>query len=983
MKNGITGGGERTSARARMTKHLLRGAAILSVGIAVAMAASNCGSDRPPAAGDSNFGNSTVAVGPCTNEGETRECHAVVARRENYVSCFNGQQTCQNGMWSPCMGTAGGGGSISTRAVRPTTDPSADQGMPLLSYGSSSPDAGSCQVDPCNPYCNGFDEVPPAPIGPAPGCIVGGDGGVDAGPADAGGDAGCTTTVSGVVFDPAAALPLPNVYVYQPTGALVPLPDNGATPQCDTCASLLSPNNGTVYSAVDGSFTLPVDVSGGTTNIRLVVQTGRWRREITIPSVTACGNTALANGTVRLPRNRTEGNIPKIAIGMANQESLECLLVKMGVSTSEFAPYQTATDPNRIQLFRNNGNITTTPAAPAMLANLVGNAARLNSYSAVIFPCGAGGDVTLSGTTAAQRANVSAYANAGGKVFINHVPGDAFIKDQLAATGWPATATIANAAANEPCGSPPCVAKTKLLTGVNGPDQLTAWMSLPSVGGTVTYGTPFYRVNYAKNMVTAVNATTSIEWARGLTTNNWTATPGGNYTMVYSFETPPTAANKCGRVVYSDMHLAPARGTQGMPFPAACSSAPLSEDEKAFEYLLFALTACAVGTPPVTPPPISPPPAPITVNNTYVAACPPGYVGKWNTLGYNVSTPLGTEIKVALQTSADGGTGTWTPTTGSPAGVPIADIPLDHPGGNDAGAPSCTATGPSPCGNNCASALGQPMTSACPATCDCPIDIMTPLGANASQPFLSINATLSPSAGNCLGVISPGLRTSSTGTNSGCSGGGDIGIGACTTNADCQQDFRCQAGTCKWNVPDNYIDPNCKDAMGNPGVDLTIGAPCGNGANYMIPICNRGGGVVPAGTVIQLENDGNGGHGAWNCSTTNPPTVSGGAVNCSYTLPAPLNGGACTNIDTSKPAPNGGQCSILLTGQRDIYINYLKGVTECGTGFTGTGPGCMNNSTHTKSTGSGCPVTCGAAATPPQVPSMSTWTVTFSCEPNE
>jgi hypothetical protein len=945
----------------------------------VALAASNCGSDRPPAAGD-GVTPSTVAFGPCPVEGEVRECHAIVAQRENYVDCFNGQQTCTGGLWSPCMGNAGSGGALSTRAVR------SSGGMNVLALGPSSPDAGSCQADPCNPYCNGFDEVPASPLGPAPGCIVGGgDGGVDGGAADAGGDAGCTTTITGTVYDPAGALPLPNVYVYQPSGALTPLTDNGATPQCDTCESIMSPNYGVVYSAVDGTFTLPVNISGGTSNIRVVVQSGRWRREFTVPSVTACGNTALPAGTARLPRNRAEGDIPKMAIARANQESLECLLVKMGVSTSEFAPYQATPPAARIHLFRNNSGITTTPAAPAMLANLVGNAATLNSYTAVFMPCGAGSDVTLGGTTGAQRANVASYADQGGHVFINHIPGGAFIEQQLAATGWPGTTTSSVApAANDPCGSPPCVAKTKLLTGTNGPNQLAAWMALPTVGGTLTYGSPYYKVDYAKNMIRAVNATTAIEWARGLTTNNWAATPAGDYTMVYSFETPVNAATKCGRVIYNDMHVSPSRGTQGMAFPAACSSAPLTEDEKAFEYMIFALTACAVGTPPVPPPPsISPPPQPVTITNTYVANCPVGYRGKWNTLGYRVSTPVGTEIKLALQTSLDGGPGTYTPAAGTPPGTMIADIPLDHPGGNAAGNPSCTMTGPSPCGSNCASAIGQPMTSVCPASCNCPIDIMTPLGARASDPFLALNATFIPSNGTCLAVLSPGLQTTSNGTNSTCSGGADVGIGACTTNADCQQDFHCQAGSCVWNAPSNYIDPNCKDGSGNPGVDLTIGVPCGNGANYMIPICNRGGRAVPAGTVIQLENDGNGGHGAWNCVTDNPPTVSGGSASCSYTLPGPLNPGSCINIDTSKPAPNGAQCAVLEVGQRNIYINYLKGITECGAGFSGTGAGCMNNSTQTKTTGAGCPAVCGPPATLPGVPTMSSWNVTFSCVPAE
>ena len=961
----------------------------------------HCGSDRPPPSdGNGSWSNNHPVGGPCAVEGETTDCHAVVGQRAGFVDCFDGQQVCTNGQWGPCMGSAGGGGSVSTHAFSGGDltggDPSSAGGFHIESYSSpGAADAGPpCSVDPCNPYCWGFNENPPAPIAPT-GCVV------TVGGADAG--AACVTTVSGTVYDPAGALPLPNILVFQPKGGLTPFTDNGASAQCDSCASLNTPAWNTVASAVDGTFTLPIDTSGGTTNVKVVFQSGRWRRQITIPSVTACANTPIAAGNARLPRNRSEGDIPKMAIAMGSTESIECLLVKMGVSSSEIAPYQTPTDANRVQLFQNNSAITTTPAAPAILTNLVNTPARLAEYSAILFACGAGGDVTSSpGTTAAERANVQSYTDQGGRLFIDHVPGGAFINQQLAATGWPATATFNAVSANDPCGSPPCVAKGKLLTTTTAASQLESWMSLPAVGGTATYGSPFLKVDYAKNMVTAVNAATALEWTRGESANNWSGDPNGNYTLSYSFDTPVSASVKCGRVIYNDMHVSPSRGAQGSAFPSACSAAPLTEDEKALEYMIFALTACTVGTPPI-PPSVGPPPGPTNYSNTYgFSACPSGFKAQWDTFGYKASTPAGTEIKFSAQTGPDGGAGPWAPTTGSPPGIALADVPLDHPGGDTSGAPSCTVTGPSPCGNNCASTIGAPMSSACPATCSCPIDLFKTLSASpgsiatAQQPELQINALLTPSAGSCAGALSPGLLTVGNNGVTTCPGAKDIEGSTCTAATQytaCDQDYHCDLTTgsptyqhCIWNNGSSpWIDPSCV-VNGKLGFDLTIEPGCtsDSGSTYNIPVCNRGGATIPAGQTINVT--------VTNYSSSCAKACAGpGNADCTYKLPSPLGPGQCIDIPPSASCNvgTGDRCLQVNPGNTVVDVNGNKecnggapgGSAAAWTTANGTGAGCNNNDTYVKGTPT-C-MFCGAPLQPPASPSLSSWTVTYSCVPSE
>jgi hypothetical protein len=140
---------------------------------------------------------------------------------------------------------------------------------------------------------------------------------------------GGTTSISGTVYAPNGVDPLPNVLVFIPNAAVaaftpgIECPVPGAAPSG-------TPLVGSA-TAADGTFKL-VNVPVGT-DIPLVIQAGRWRRQLTVSTTTACTDTAFS---ARMPRNKTEGDIPLIAVATGAADSVECVLRKVGVDDTEF-----------------------------------------------------------------------------------------------------------------------------------------------------------------------------------------------------------------------------------------------------------------------------------------------------------------------------------------------------------------------------------------------------------------------------------------------------------------------------------------------------------------------------------------------------------------------------------------------------------------------------------------------------------------------
>jgi hypothetical protein len=388
--------------------------------------------------------------------------------------------------------------------------------------------------------------------------------------------AGAHTTISGVVYEPGAQLPLYNVTVYVPNAAVAPFTVRGT---CETCGASVTGSPLAIALTDDqGRFTL-TDVPSGA-NVPLVIQIGRWRRQVTIPSVTACANTALSDkNQTRLPRTKSEGDLPLMALASGKADPFECLLLKMGIAQSEFT---TPGGGGRVHFYNENGlDISGAPAG----ATLSASAATLNPYDVVFLPC-EGGE---NRKTQAQMTNVENYVNSGGRLFVTHFgyTWTAFAPPPFSNTAvWRPDADNSN--------KPPDPVSATVNQSFAKGQAFASWLQNvnAATNGVIT-------LSESRNDVGVVNAGTTA-WMKGDasgntngSTYNWT--PHLTFTM--PFNPPPkpdgSPGDTCGRVVFSDFHVTTAAVRPRVTtFPQACVGGAYTAQEKALVFMVFDLSSC-------------------------------------------------------------------------------------------------------------------------------------------------------------------------------------------------------------------------------------------------------------------------------------------------------------------------------------------------------------------------------------------------------
>jgi hypothetical protein len=418
---------------------------------------------------------------------------------------------------------------------------------------------------------------------------------------------GGSTTISGVVKDPAGKVPIFNAIVYVPNAPVEPLKEGAS---CDRCNAAVSGNPLVITQTdVDGKFKLENMPVGE--NIPLVVQIGKWRRQVTVGSVGQCVDTVVDAETVRLPRKRSEGDIPRIAVATGAADPLQCLLYKIGLDKSEFG---IRGSDARVHLYQgagyNNGpgndivaqdqldDGTTFPKAES----LWGTVDALKPYDVVLLSC-EGDDApndTVAHKPATAKKAVYDYASTGGRVFASHYH-HSFFSTATDPAAPAEVSAIANWSQRNPEPIPPAVGTGPVATtAVNAdfvgtfPKAVAMKQWLQNQGALVSGQLPIVDAHHNVNSVNAG----ALNWIE-LTNPNAGNTKAVQY---MTFNTPIGAGEDavCGRVVFSGLHVASGlqdgkidNPTSAAKFPTeACLTTDLSAQQKALEYMLFDLSSC-------------------------------------------------------------------------------------------------------------------------------------------------------------------------------------------------------------------------------------------------------------------------------------------------------------------------------------------------------------------------------------------------------
>lgn len=392
--------------------------------------------------------------------------------------------------------------------------------------------------------------------------------------------------MTGVVYDPAGKTPLYNAAVYIPKAGVAPLSPGASCDRCDS--NIVNP----VVSALTdthGKFVLQ-DVPVGS-DIPLVIQVGKWRRQIKIPSVAACVDTPLTDPNLtRLPRNQMEGDIPKIAIATGGADSMECLPRRMGLDDSEFS---TNAGTGRIHLFAGAdhvqgqaNDIATKAFAPELnggaalppATDLWGTVDALKAYDIVILSC-EGGTMEAEKPQAARQALYD-YASLGGRLFASHWHRFWF------SDGPDPVPQIGTWQDREPAPMDPSVGTidTSFPKGA----ALADW--LVNVNASTTPGQ--MQIIQPRDNIQAVDPTLARQWIT-VQNDNYPNAPTAIQYLSFGAPIGATEDKVCGRAVFTDLHVsATGNDMPGAPFPSGCEARELSSQEKAVSFMLFDLSAC-------------------------------------------------------------------------------------------------------------------------------------------------------------------------------------------------------------------------------------------------------------------------------------------------------------------------------------------------------------------------------------------------------
>jgi hypothetical protein len=340
------------------------------------------------------------------------------------------------------------------------------------------------------------------------------------------------------------------------------------------------------------------DVPAGP-NIPLVLQVGKWRRQVTLPMVMACQDNPITDANLtRLPRNRQEGSMPHIAVTTGPCDQVGCLLPKLGIDTAELGA---AGDGKAITYYIGNSFALTAGVRPAYgptnmtpATDLWNDETRLGLYDLALLSCECTENL---GTKSAMSFTVmNNYLNKGGRIFGSHY---SYVWLKYSPdTDLISALTITHSIF---FGRSPMTLNTGFPKG----KALADWMKF--LNPTITYGQ--IESNQIFDDVKSVTPPVVLDWASSSPGFPSTEAPtaANTHPRMLTVNTPAgmPADRQCGRAALLDFHVTLDDNIAPPPdktFPGSCGT-ELTQGEEALAFLFFDLASCIQDDtkPPIVP----------------------------------------------------------------------------------------------------------------------------------------------------------------------------------------------------------------------------------------------------------------------------------------------------------------------------------------------------------------------------------------------
>src|SRR5690606_22561918 len=219
---------------------------------------------------------------------------------------------------------------------------------------------------------------------------------------------------------------------------------------------------------------------------------------------------------------------------------------------------------------------------------LLDDYAAMQSYDMILMSC-EGGDDRYDPPNLTHRENLQRYANEGGRLFGGHFHNGIIHNGELP-DGYPEFPPVVQFASGRE-DIEPQLFTADVNVGFDKGRALADW--LVNVGGSSSLGE--IPINDSERTVVGTLGENAVSWINA-------DTEDGPAALYYGFPTPVDGP-ACGRMVFTDVHVASGSGDSGKDVFPSCT-AQLSPQQLALAFLIFDLASCVQPAETAPPPPI-------------------------------------------------------------------------------------------------------------------------------------------------------------------------------------------------------------------------------------------------------------------------------------------------------------------------------------------------------------------------------------------